>query len=152
MGIPIDKFRIVNELKQKLHTQIAKAQDELNQLTEARNEEQKSSVGDKYETGRSMAQMEMKKVSDQLDKYQSQLQALQQIKIDQYSDVVKYGSLIISSQGIYFISIGIGLLNVERQKVFCISMASPIGTLLMGKKAGSTVDFRGRKIHIEKVL
>ena len=136
---------------QKLHRQIEEASNDLQKLTEARDGEQKSSVGDKYETGRSMAQMEMKKISDQLGKYQSQLQALQKIKTNQITDGVEYGSLVTTSQGSYFISIGIGLLAVEQQKVFCISMASPIGKLLQGRRAGDVVDFQGRKIQIEKV-
>ena len=119
---------------------------------ESANEEGKSSAGDKYETGRAMAQLEIEKASSQLAEANKSKQALEQVPVDVSGPVVKSGSLVITNQGSYFISIAAGKLVVDRELWFAISPGSPLGAILLGKKEGDVVKMMGKEILVEKVV
>jgi len=118
---------------------------------ESANEEGKSSAGDKYETGRAMAQLEIEKASGQLAEANKLKQALEHIPADAPGTVVKPGSLVITSQGSYFISIAAGKLTVDDQTWFAISAGSPLGEKLVGKKEGDVVKLMAKEIVVERV-
>ena len=118
---------------------------------ESANEEGKSSAGDKYETGRAMAQLEIEKASSQLAEANKLKQALVQVPADALGPVVKPGSLVVTNQGRYFISIAAGSLTVDDKTWFAISAGSPLGAILVGKKEGDVVKMMGKEIVVEKV-
>ena len=115
------------------------------------NEEGKSSAGDKYETGRAMAQLEIEKASSQLAEANKLKQALEKISVDAWGPIVNPGSLVITNQGSYFISIAAGRLTVDDEIWFAISAGSPLGASLVGKKEGDVVKLMGKEIVVEKV-
>lgn len=139
------------------------------------NEEGKSSAGDKYETGRAMAQLEIEKASTQLAEANKLKQALEQIILDENNSssqrtrnssptestgnwqpatgnkFIKPGSLVITNQGNYFISIAAGKLTVDDQTWFAISAGSPLGATLLGKKEGDVVKVMGKDIVVVRV-
>jgi transcription elongation GreA/GreB family factor len=49
-------------------------------------------------------------------------------------------------------SIGMGKIMDATEKVYAISPESPVGALLMGKRVGEQIEFRGRKIIIKQVI
>jgi transcription elongation GreA/GreB family factor len=115
------------------------------------NEETKSSAGDKYETGRAMAQLEIEKNSTQLAEAHKLKAALSQIKPDHPTNTVQPGSLVITNQGNFYIAISAGQLTVDSVNYFSISPASPIGSKLIGLKDGAHFSFNSRAYQIEKV-
>ncbi len=115
------------------------------------NEETKSSSGDKYETGRAMMQLEMEKYNEQLSEALRIKQALVQLVIAPSGDTVQNGSLVWTDQGNFFISVSAGQFSVDGKTVFAISAASPIGTVLQGRKAGDQFEFRGKKAVIHSI-
>ncbi|MCB0706449.1 MAG: hypothetical protein KDC34_14130 [Saprospiraceae bacterium] len=121
-------------------------------LAEARNNETKSSVGDKHETGRAMMQLEEEKFSNQLAQALEVQNELKKINPSAFSTQIGVGSLVITNSGLFYLSIGIGKLRLGDQTYFCISHKSPIGTLLWNKKKGEHIEFNGRKIEIEDIL
>lgn len=147
-------------LKESIFKQIIKIIDEriesakqaIQSAKESRDNETKSSVGDKYETGRAMMQMELEKNRVQLNIALKLKNELEKINLHKKFDSVEYGSLVTTSNGIYFISIGIGKLEVENETVYCISLASPIGKILHNKKAGDTFKFQGKELTIAKII
>ena len=112
------------------------------------NEETKSSAGDKYETGRAMAQLEIEKSSGQLAEAVKLKKALDQIHIERITDVVRLGSLVFTDQGNYFISISAGRLQWGGKEYTAISPASPLGMLMMNMQPGSTVSFHQKQFRI----
>jgi transcription elongation GreA/GreB family factor len=131
---------------------IAAAQAAIAMAQESANEEGKSSAGDKYETGRAMAQLEIEKASIQLAEANKLMQALEQVPVDPSGPVVKPGSLVITNQGNYFISIAAGRLILGEETWFAISTSSPLGATLIGKREGDVVKLRQKEIKVEKVL
>lgn len=146
------KESIFNEIIKIIDERINSANQAIASAKESRDNETKSSVGDKYETGRAMMQMELEKNRVQLNIALKLKNELEKINLNKKYDTVEFGSLVTASNGIYFISIGIGKLDVENETVFCISMASPIGKLLHSKKTGDTFKFQGKEINISEII
>ena len=114
--------------------------------------ETKSSAGDKHETGRAMLQLEMEKASQQFSSISFMQEVLQKIDIQKKNEIGKLGSLIVTSQGSYFLAISIGLIVLDTKDYFVISPSSPIGKLLLGKNKGDTFHFNDNIIEILEIF
>ncbi len=118
---------------------------------ESRDNETKSSVGDKYETGRTLMQLEVEKNRILLIKTEKLKAELSGIDLHKQVEKVDYGSLVITSQNNYFISAAIGKIELDNKDYFCISLASPMGNLLYGRKVGDKIVFRGKEFTITEL-
>ncbi len=119
---------------------------------EAANNETKSSAGDKYETGRAMAHLEKERIASQLNQLHNLQKALSLIKSDRLNETITVGSVVFTPQMNYYISVGLGAVEVAGQKFFCISPVSPIGKIFLEKAGDGEVSFQGRQIRVEKVI
>ncbi len=126
-------------------------QDALMRIEDSRNNESKSSVGDKYETGRAMMQMEEAKNQAQLSEALEAKQLLATIKPERKNNKADLGSLVVTSQGIYFIAVGIGKIIIDGQTLYAISIAAPIGKALNNKQKGDKITFSNRQIVIDSI-
>jgi hypothetical protein len=94
--------------------------------------------------------LEQEKLAGQLNQLQQQKETLSKIEIT-FQPKIQFGSLIIASNGIYFMSIGLGKIEVNNLTIFCISTSSPVGQLFLNKKAGKTIQFNGDEILIKEL-
>ena len=124
----------------------------LDSLMDAKRNETKSSAGDKYETGMAMLQMEEQKANVQLAKAKELQKTLSMIDPAENHNEVQLGSLVETSSGNYFISIGLGQVEVAGKNIFVLSIGSPVGLQMKGKKSGDVFQFNGNAIEITKVL
>ena len=116
---------------------------------ESSNSETKSSAGDKYETGREMANQERDRHAAQLHEAQLLLAALQKINPELPSDTVRTGALVATSMGLFYLSIGAGkLTTAEGQEFLAVSPVAPIMAVLSGKCAGEEVLFNGKMVQV----
>lgn len=129
---------LIEETEQKLGT----LKQAISDLENSRNNETKSSVGDKYETSRAMAQNEIDKYARQLAITDNQLKVLKSIDIENLNGLVKTGSLVKTNKMNYFISISYGKITYKNEIFFAISPQSPIGKLLLGKRQNDIINFR----------
>lgn len=113
--------------------------------------ETKSSAGDKHETGRAMLQLEMEKAGQQLAAIQQMKVTLSKIDISKKSTLASLGALVETNFGTYFLSISSGQLAVAGINYFAISVSSPIGKLLLGKKEGERLFWNRKEINIQKI-
>lgn len=123
----------------------------LKSIEEARNNETKSSAGDKYETGRAMLQIEEANSKTQLSQALRVRHQLRKIEWRKESRIVELGSLVTTSNGNYYISIGLGKITLDNHHYYCVSAISPIGQKIMNKAAGDEIEFNGSRITIEEV-
>lgn len=130
---------------------ITRLKTEIKKTQSSANEETKSSAGDKYETGRAMAQLEIEKNTTQLREAERLQGMLQAIHINLVSESIIPGSLVKTSKGDFYISISIGLITLNQQQYFIIAPDSPIGKLFMGKKAGDTVSWNNNVYTIQSI-
>lgn len=105
------------------------------------NEETKSSAGDKYETGRAMAQLEIEKNAQQLSESLKIKNSLDQMRIDDVSETVQSGSLVTTDRGTFFLTISMGKVHVTGEPYVLIAPASPLGKALMGARVGEARTF-----------
>ena len=145
------KEDIIKEILKILDEKIEMAQQAIDSAKESRDNETKSSVGDKYETTRTMMQFELEKFQVQKSKAENQKNELLKINISKKYNKVELGSLVFTGAGKFFISIGLGKITVNNQTFFCISPASPIGKLLLGKHANETFIFQEKQINISEL-
>lgn len=131
---------------------IETAQTALQQAREASNDDTKSSAGDKFETSREMAQQDIERNNRLLMDAEEQLRWLEAIKDLPPSEQARNGSLVLTDQGSFYLSISAGQLMLDQVVYFAVSVASPIGKLFLGKQKGDTVDFNEKKYKISEVL
>jgi hypothetical protein len=142
------KQELVKILVENLDKRISEIEVAIASAKESRDNESKSSAGDKYETGRAMMQIELENNGRQLEKTRLAKQDLEQLNVQELHTLVSQGSLVHTSQGIYFLSIGFGKLEFAEQPYYAISLASPIGQALKNAKVGDTVSFQGKVLEI----
>lgn len=118
---------------------------------DAANMESKSSAGDKYETTRSMMQLDRELSAGQLVEALKLKRELDQVDPEKDFVTVQPGSLVLTNQGNFFISISAGKIILDGTEYFAVSLASPIGTQLKNLKAGDDLLFNNKKFQIKEV-
>ena len=135
----------IDERITRINTSLANIKDSMHNET-------KSSVGDKYETGRAMLQLEEEKARGQLAQANRSKQEILKAQHVQNLGQVAHGSLVVTDKGIYYYITGIGQLKYEGQAYFCVSIGSPIGKMMKDKEAGEQVTFNGNTISIKSIF
>ena len=147
-GLKLELYqRCMDFILQKIDT----AETALQQAQEASNDDTKSSAGDKFETTREMMQQDIARNKNLLFDGQVNLKLLTSLEDVVVGDTVRNGSLVYCSTGVFYVSVSAGQIKVGDLIVFAISAASPIGQLLMGKKAGEEFSFNQKKYVVEKI-
>lgn len=136
-------------------SRIAAVLKQMEDFQQAANEETKSSVGDKYETGRALMQLEKEKSAGQLHELMKMKKVLDEIKIGR-QDMrvrleVRLGSLVRTNRGFFFLSVSLGKVSLDDFSFFAISPVAPIGKLLSGKAEGDVFSFNGTEYRIESI-
>ena len=143
------KDKVLNEITVSLRDKILIIENELNILSEEKNNITKSSAGDKFETSRSTMQIEYDKLNNQLIQKNNQLKKIELLDTKKKYKSVNYGSLVITNTNKYLISIGLGQYIIDDHSVFAISLSSPIGRILLDKKKGDSFIFNN---NTEKII
>jgi hypothetical protein len=150
-----EKIAFKNRLKQAaqqfIEQRIAAAKTLINNAQEAANSEEKSSVGDKYETARAMGQLEKEMHSKQLAQQINELALLHQVKTEVIYKVATMGACIESAEFTFFIGAGLGKQTIDGKGIIFLSPQAPLAKLLQNKKAGDSFVFNGKETVIERV-
>lgn len=146
----MNKADLIAHLRKMLLDKVEEAQLSIASTRAARDGDTKSSAGDKHEVGREMAQQELNAQEAQLAKTQHALHELSRLP-DNSNGPIGLGSLVQTDKGLYFLSIALGKVELAGEQVFVVSMASPIGQALLGKRVSDEVEFNQRRIVVEAV-
>lgn len=149
---PVIKEMLIDGLNKLLDKKIEAARQSIESAKESRESDTKNSAGDKYETGRAMMQFELEKNKVILSKALQLKNEILNIDLEKDYQKVEFGSVVLTCNGNYFISIGLGKLLANNDVFFSISLNSPIGSVLHKKKVGESVIFQGKKISITAVF
>ena len=144
------KQLIYNQCLTYVQQRINTAAEAMRAAQESANSESKSSAGDKYETGRAMAQLECDRHAQLLADAQRMKQELEQLDLTP-ATLIRPGSLAKTDRGTFFISISAGRISLEGQDYMAVSAASPIGTALRGKRVGEVAVFNKIRYVVEAV-
>ena len=144
----MDKVAVHASTLLALSNKIASLQEILEDTYKSTLDDSKSSAGDKHETSIAMVQLEQEKLTNQLNEFLKQQRILLSINPTNRHQLIQLGSLVETKQAWYYFSIGIGLFTVEKTAIFAINPDSPLGRLLIKKKAGESVTFNGMVTEI----
>ncbi|WP_410220609.1 3-oxoacyl-ACP synthase [Pedobacter sp.] len=135
-----------------INDRIQNAEEALKQAQQASIDDTKSSAGDKYETGREMAQQDINRNMQLLIDAKQQKALLMGLSTNAITDVVKNGSLVLTNNGNFYLSISAGQFMVNGTSYFAISAVAPLGKLLMGKRKGDAFTFNQRNYQIKELI
>lgn len=141
-----------------LHTleeKISSVKNQIFELNQSFADEGKSSAGDKHETARAMAQLEVEKLHQQLHLLETQMAILKKLNPDLISETILTGSLVKTDKGNFYIAVPLGKVastELNNQEVMVISAASPLGKEMIGKKVGDEVVFNKMKYKIQEIF
>jgi len=145
------KTKIYNAILGILEGRIKEAQKAVDAAIESKLNETKSSVGDKYETGRAMMQKEQEMNEGKILKAELLIQQLKHVYKAETSSQISAGSLVSTEVAYFFVGVGIGKLSIDESVVYAISVASPVGQNLLGLSEGENFDFNGFSLKILKI-
>ncbi len=151
MNLKFLKQQLLSECKRYVASRIDTANQSMVNAQEAANEEGKSSVGDKYETGRAMMQIERDKAAQQLDEALKLKHIIDHISIEAASEKIMLGSLVITNSKKIFISIGMGKMTLDGEEFLVVAPASPLGKALMGLKVNDEIVFNNERLTILQI-
>lgn len=145
----MNKEEIISIIKNKISTKITNFETLIAE-TRASSNDTKSSMGDKYETGREMLQQEINNLQIQLNEVLKQQNAVDLLSIKQSVKSEK-GALVQTDKGIFFISVSLGNISYNQSKLFCISSDSPLAQALENKKEGEAITLNNITQKILKI-
>ncbi len=149
---PTIKTKLLAKCYEYVEQRIDTSKQAMKHAQDSANAEEKSSAGDKYETGRAMAQIERDKAAQQLDEALKLRLILNQINPDVRNTKVVLGSLVIAENNFFYLAISVGKLNIDGLEVMLISPTSPIGQVLLNLKVGAQFTFNKQVLQISEVL
>lgn len=147
----LSKYEVILAFQNMLQDKIDLAKKVLEDTIASRNSESKSSAGDKYETGRAMAQIAQQQNEILLSELLKQHHQIAMINPYQIASKIEFGSLIETKSIWFLVSIGVGNIEIEKENVYSISITSPLGSAFQGKTSGDYINFNGRKYEIISV-
>ena len=145
----MNKQEILQILKDKISTKIQTFENLIAE-TRASSNDTKSSMGDKYETGREMLQQEINNIQRQLNEVLNQLTFIQKLSTETCSKV-QNGALVKTDKGLFYISVSLGEIIFDDKKIMTISSESPLAKEMFGKKESETFIMNKVSQTIEKI-
>ena len=140
----VNKEDIQQACIQHLNAKIEELSNAIESAQNSANSETKSSAGDKHETSRAMAQNERDRLAKQLNGLVLQRNAINQLDTGSHESV-QSGSYVVTKNGAFYVSVGLGLVD---KQFFAISLNTPVGQALNGKRQGEYFTFNGNQVEI----
>ena len=145
------KKEIIKAIEVELDERLAISTQTYNDALESRNNDTKSSAGDKYETSRAMMQQEMDTAEVRIHQVKMFKNELNRLPVKEKSDKVITGSFVETDRGLYFIGLSLGKVEIQNQIAYAISTASPLGKMLLHKKVGDEINLNNIKQFIKSI-
>lgn len=146
----LDKTKVHSTAIALIRSKLDGIQKDFDALQESLLSQTKSSAGDKHETGRAMAQLEQEKLSRRLSEMGKTMEGLRKIDPSETPEAIGFGSLVLTDRGYFFVSVGIGQVDINGVGVFCITAGSPLGQKLLGRSSNEVIQLNG-PIRIEEI-
>ena len=151
-----EKIAFKQKLKQwgldLIGERIATAGEAMSRAQEAANNEEKSSAGDKYETGRAMGHLQKDMHARALAESVKELASLSAIPIEPLCQEARPGAYLQADGIAFFISAGLGKQIIDGQTVVFLSPLAPLAGQLLGKKPGDQILFNKTMVRIQSLF
>jgi hypothetical protein len=151
-----EKIAFKNRLKQfcadAIAERIAAAKNAIKEAQEAANNEEKSSAGDKYETGRAMGHLQKDMHARQLAAFLKDKANLHTVNTGVIYNAVTAGAFVDTGQQSFFVAAGLGKQVHNAKEIIFISPQAPLAVLMQHKKAGEQFRFNNQELTISNVF
>jgi transcription elongation GreA/GreB family factor len=147
----MNKIEVISAFLLELKGKRQALVEELSSLREGLMSDSKNTSGDKHETSRAMNQIEQERIGKLLSQVDEQIEQLKSIH-PKPTELVNTGSLLSLNGQWFFIASGMGKKMIGEKNVFSLSLQSPLGEILKGKRLGDRVSFNGSMQVIEELL
>ncbi|MDE0558746.1 hypothetical protein OU792_02045 [Algoriphagus sp. NF] len=148
----LNKEEVFKQAVSILKTRIQELKEERKAISDGILEDDKSSAGDKFETGREMLTQDLRQVESQITSNSNLLDEIYRVQsVKSQSSNVREGSLIRIAGEYFLIAAAVGKITVNEQGVYLISAASPLAQSVMGKGSGDKVLFKGKESPVELI-
>ena len=148
----MNKELIYKTIKSEISSRVKEIHKALSNQKESLNTASESSAGDKHNTSRAMMHIEEEKLGKQLAQLIQLNKVLIKVNPKKNFDQITLGSFVETNNGALYIAVPLGKSSLKNKEIMCISLASPIGQALQGKKAGESVQFNGQLWEVKKIL
>lgn len=145
----MQKLNLIQSISQKLSEKIENF-EKLIAETRASSNDTKSSMGDKYETGREMLQQEINNLQVQLNEILKQRDFLKTV-LPKPNDKAEKGAIVKTEKGLFFISVSLGEIKIDNEKIICISPESPLAKAMNGKTENEVFSINNINQKIETI-
>jgi hypothetical protein len=147
-----EKIHFKNGLKQFalaiIGQRISAAKDAIEQAQQAANQEEKSSAGDKYETGRAMGHLQKDMHARQMAEHAKELATLHNINVDSIYPNATAGAYVECPGTAFFIAAGLGKQVKDGQTIYFLSPQAPLAGQMANKKIGEIIRFNSTNLPI----
>jgi len=150
-----EKIAFKNKLKQfctdTINKRIEVAKVAVANAQQAANNEEKSSAGDKFETGRAMSHLEREMHAKQLSENVKELSTLHAINTNEIYTAINAGAFIKCAEISFFIAAGLGKQIIDGETILFLSPGAPLAKLMEHKKQGDKFIFSGKDIFVIEI-
>ncbi|MEO7449836.1 MAG: hypothetical protein ABIU63_02405 [Chitinophagaceae bacterium] len=151
-----EKILFKNHLKHfcqvRIEQRMAAAREAIRHAQDAANNEEKSSAGDKYETGRAMGHLQKDMHARQLSEYIKELSDLLAVNTSIIYEQVTAGVFFETEKLAFFIAAGLGKQIVDDKQILFLSPHAPLAGSLQDKKIGDAFIFSGMSVSIKELF
>jgi transcription elongation GreA/GreB family factor len=148
----VNKTELAAFCGQILEERMKDAETAMLSAQESANTNEKSSMGDKYETGREMSMQERDLHAKQLDALQKEYRKLKVIDVLGNFKKIETGALVQTETKWYWVAIALGQVKFEKGPVMVVSPLSPIAQQMIGKRANDFIEMNGKREQIIAVF
>lgn len=150
-----DKIAFKSKLKEfcrhTIEQRIAAASKMIQHAQEGANSEQKSSAGDKYETGRAMGHLQKDMHTRQLTGYIKELSDLHAVNTGMVYTVACAGAFVETDIALFFIAAGLGKQTAEGKSILFLSPHASLAGIMQNKTSGDSFHFNNSTAIITEI-
>ena len=147
------------ELKTRLLAWCRQHQEELAttarlamETAQASANEQKGTMGDKFESFREQCQIDRDLFARQLAEHLAGLETLSRLDGHVLHLTVRPGAVVITDQGRFLVALSLGEILLDEARYVAISVQSPLCRAMLGKATGDTFTFGPKTYQVVEIF
>ncbi|MBI1305592.1 MAG: hypothetical protein GC181_03140 [Bacteroidetes bacterium] len=148
----MDKVKLLERCREIMKEKLDVIDHSIQDVQDAVESEDKNSAGDKYETGRAMAQEDLDRLFQQKALLLKDMSMLQHPSMSAPHDTVQTGSVIHAGEMWFYIGPNMGKVKFEDHEIFMISTKSPLAVQMLGKTKGQSFNMNNRPLEITEIF
>ena len=145
------KQKIKSHYQNLLSEKINELRFMISDLARDAQNDAKGSAGDKHETALAMMHLEQEKLNQKLAENLNQKAIIDKIDTNSNHNKIALGSLVQANEMWFYISGAMPKIQLDDKTIIAVSSESPLGSQLLGKSEGDTIQINTNKFLIKHI-